>query len=100
MIWMTLPILWSAVVMLFLRVESSLRRGRAGNDLDDFLRDRRLADAVVGQRQVTDHLGRVLRGGLHGRHAGALFGGRGLQEDAIELELDVLRQDVVEDRFR
>src|SRR5581483_10268477 len=72
----------------------------ARHDLDDLLRDRGLTNSVVGERQMTDHLRRVLRCRFHRGHARALFGGRGLEKDAIELELDVLRQEIFENRLR
>ena len=49
---------------------------------------------------MIDHVRRVLRRRFHRRHARALFGGGRLEQDAVELKLDVLRQQVVEDLLR
>src|SRR5262245_35584095 len=50
-------------------------RRRSRDDLDQFLRDARLARPVVGERQLVDHLARVLRGGVHRGHPRAHLGG-------------------------
>ncbi len=50
-----------------------LERRRAGDDLDDLARDARLTDAVHIERQRADQFAGVLRGGIHRRHARALF---------------------------
>ena len=54
--------------------EYGLQRGGSGNDFDDLVGDRGLADAVHVQRQAVDQLARVLRRGIHRGHACALFG--------------------------
>src|SRR5207253_10215674 len=53
-------------------------------DLDDFLRDRSLPDAVISQCEVLDHVGGVLGRCFHGRHARALLRGGGFKEDPIK----------------
>ncbi len=50
--------------------------------------------------RATDQVGRVLGRRFHGRHARALFGGRGLQKAAVDLKFDVLGEDLVEDLLR
>src|SRR5688500_15218404 len=44
-------------------------RSRSRNDLDDLLRDRGLPHFVHVQGQPVDHVARVARGRVHGRHA-------------------------------
>src|SRR5690606_20099802 len=58
------------------RPDSAARRRRlerlgARNDLDQFLGDLRLALAVIGDRQLVDHVAGVARGIVHRRHLGA-----------------------------
>ena len=46
---------------------------------------------------MVDHVFRVFRRRLHCRHARPLLGGGGFEQDAVELKLDVLRQQVAQD---
>src|ERR1700752_99060 len=71
----------------------------AGNDLDQFLGDHRLARAVVGERLLADHLAGVARGVVHCRHLRAVERGRVLQERAEYLHGDVARQKLVHNVF-
>ena len=54
----------------------------AGDDLDQFLGDNRLARAVIGERLLLDHLAGVAGGVVHRGHAGALLGGGVLHQRA------------------
>ena len=74
------------------------RRGRAGDDLEDLLRDARLADAVVGRREGLLEVLGVVRGRLHGLHAARELGRDRLLERAQDLAVEVEGQDAVEDR--
>mmetsp|Transcript_1538 Transcript_1538/g.4991 ORF Transcript_1538/g.4991 Transcript_1538/m.4991 type:complete len:422 (+) Transcript_1538:32-1297(+) len=75
----------------------ALGRGRAGDDLEDLLRDAGLADAVVrlgeGLLEVLGVVGRR----LHGLHAARELGRDGLLERAEDLAVEVEREDAVED---
>ena len=73
----TRPAGWSAAPADLRRLE----RFRAGDDLDQFLGDHRLARAVVELRLLLDHVAGVARGVVHRAHARALLGG-GVLEDA------------------
>src|SRR5919205_768711 len=75
------PILLVAVAMDFASLRAlCLERLGAGDDLDQFLGDDRLAGAVVLQRQPIDHLAGVSRRVVHRRHARALLRGGALEE--------------------
>src|SRR5882757_2204144 len=74
-----------------------LQRLGAGDDLDQFLGDIRLAQAIVAQVQLVDHLAGVARGAVHGAHARALLGGGVFQEPAEDLRGDVARQQIAQD---
>src|SRR5262249_821489 len=72
----------------------------AGDNLQDFLRDFRLAGVVHGQGQVGDQLAGVLRGAAPRGRAGTLLRGRGLEQGPVELRLDVDGQEPFEDLLR
>src|ERR1043165_6698169 len=61
-------------------------RPRSRHHLDDLLRDRRLPHLVHVEREPVDHVTRVARGRVHGRHARAVLRRRGLQEGAPDLD--------------
>src|SRR3546814_9446964 len=66
---------------------------------DLFGRDRRLTRAVVNVGQLVDQVARVARRIVHRGHRRTLFG-RGVFKDALEdLDRDVAREQVGEDRF-
>src|SRR3546814_19451507 len=50
-------------------------------------------------REAVDHVAGVARGIVHRGHAAALFGRRILQQRAEDLDRDVARQEIGEDRF-
>ena len=50
---------------------NDLKRGGSGNDFDDLVCNRSLANAVHVERQTIDQLTRILRRGIHRRHARA-----------------------------
>src|SRR5688572_27576434 len=58
------------------------RRG-AGHDLDNFARNRRLANLIHIERERVDNLARVLRRGVHRRHARGMLRSSGLEQRAI-----------------
>src|SRR5581483_8755840 len=62
--------------------EASSQRLRAGDNLNQFLGDHRLARTVVGQGLLADHLAGVARGIVHRGHARALLGSGIFQERA------------------
>ena len=69
----------------------------ARDDFDQFLGDLRLALAVIGQRQVVDHVAGVARRIVHGAHLRAVER-RGVLEQRLEdLDRDVARQQLGED---
>src|SRR5438128_2169651 len=73
---------------------------RSGDDLEDLLRDLRLPRAVHLERQRVDELAGALRRASHRRHARALLGGRRLEQRAVELRLEVDREQAGEDLLR
>src|SRR6202046_671568 len=52
--------------------QCSLQSFGAGDDLDQFFGDHRLAGAVVGERLLADHLAGVARSVVHSGHLGAV----------------------------
>ena len=70
---------------------------RAGDDLDQFLGDHRLAGAVVGERLLADHLAGVAGGVVHRRHLRAVERRRVLDERAENLHREIARQELFED---
>src|SRR5262245_9183348 len=93
------------VVRPWLRIRPTrrLRSGRLGqrlgarDDLEDLLRDLRLARTVHAQRERVDELARILGGVPHRGHPRALLGGGGLEERPIYLRLDVDREQPLHD---
>ena len=79
---------------------SGIQRVRAGDDLEDLLRDLGLAGSVHRQGQGVDEFAGALRGAPHRGHPRPLLGGGGLEERAVELRLDVDRQQPFEDLLR
>src|ERR671937_2566641 len=79
---------------------SGVERVRAGDHLEDLLGDLRLAGAVHRQRQRVDQLARALRGAPHRGHPRPLLRGRGLEERAVELRLEVYGQEAGQDLLR
>src|SRR6202045_2369390 len=77
--------------------QSLLQSFRAGNDLDQFLGDHRLAGAVVGERLLADHLAGVTRGIVHRRHLRAVERRRVLDERAESPHRDRSGQKLFED---
>src|SRR4051812_46481079 len=69
----------------------------AGDDFHDLLGDLGLAGAVHLQGEVLDDLAGVLRGAAHGGHARAELGGRGLQQRPVDRDLDVVRDQPLQD---
>src|ERR1051326_4243924 len=59
------PLLHNSTVPLLVLSQCHL----CGGDFQQFLRDTRLANLVIFQRQILDHLLRVVRRVLHGDHA-------------------------------
>src|SRR6476469_5027875 len=83
----------AAVAMaVFLALSCSLERFGAGDDLDQFGRDSRLALAVVDDAELLDHVAGVARGVVHRGHLAAVEAGLVLQHRAIDLDGDVLGQ--------
>src|SRR5665213_3269475 len=74
-----------------------LKRFGAGDDLDQFLGDHRLARAVVRDGLLADHFASVAGGVVHRRHARALLGRRVFQDGAEHLHRDVTRQQLRQD---
>ena len=91
---------WVLVAMIvFPSVFAFLERLGARNDLDQFLGDLRLTAAVVEQRIAVDHVAGVPRGVVHGAHLGALLRSDVLEQRPENLDRQVARQEVGEDRF-
>jgi hypothetical protein len=67
--------------------------------LDELLGDRGLARAVVLDRQPVDHVARVARGVVHGRHPRALLRGGVLEERREDLRGDPAGQQLLKDRL-
>ena len=77
----TLPIL---CLYCAYTVGSSFEGFGAGDDFDDFVGDGGLAGFVVAEGEVFEEFGGVVGGFLHGCHACAVFGGEGVEDDAVE----------------
>ena len=75
-------------------------RVRAGDDLEDLLRDFGLASAVHGQGEAVDQLAGVLRRVAHRGHARALLRRGRLEQRTVELGLEVDGQQAGEDLLR
>src|SRR5690606_36036960 len=71
--------------------------GRGGRDFQDFLGDGGLTGFVVFEREVAEQAGGVVLGGLHGDHAGRVFGGLGREDELEDLPVDVKGQEVFQD---
>src|SRR6202167_1760124 len=69
----------------------------AGDDLDQFLGDHRLAGAVVGERRLADQPARVTGGVVHRRHLRAVERRRVLDERAENLHREIARQKLFQD---
>src|SRR5487761_2726826 len=82
--WITLP-MFSAITLL-----SLLERRCAGNDLDDFLGDGRLAHAIHVERERVDHVRGVVGCRIHRRHAGRMLRGNRLSHGVVQHGRDVL----------
>ena len=74
-----------------------LKRFRAGDDLDQFLRDHGLARAIVGDRLFADHVTGVSRRVVHGAHARALLRGGVLKKCPEDLRREATGQELGED---
>ena len=64
---------------------TDLERLSTGDDLDQFLRDHRLACAIVSESLLADHLAGIAGSVIHRAHARALFGRRVFQQRAKDL---------------
>src|SRR5258708_11728159 len=71
----------------------------AGDDLDQFLGDHRLAGAVVGERLLADHLAGVAGGVIHRRHLRAVERRRVLHQPAENLHPEMALQQVAKNVF-
>src|SRR5947208_2961372 len=96
---------WAVLASIVCRVLLSSRIGRpalgdqalgAGHDLHDLLCDLGLARAVHLQRQVGDDLAGVVGGAAHRRHLGAEEARGGLDQRAIDRDLDVVGHEALE----
>ena len=76
------------------------QRHRGAGDFQQFLRDVRLAQFVVFERQVLDELLRVVGRILHRHHARAVLAGLGFQQNLVNLEIQVVRQQRAQHRLR
>src|SRR5689334_5110207 len=96
---MTAPITWvTRPTMLLAMSLLPLSDGfGAGNDLDQFLGDVRLARAVIVQGQALDHVAGVARGVVHRRHARPVLAGGTFEQRAVELDRQRLRQEARQD---
>src|ERR1039458_1094677 len=88
-----------AHVLKIIVLNFSTNRHLRGGDLQKFLRDVRLAQLVVFQRQVLDDLLGVVRGVFHRHHACALLAGLRLQQNLVHLEIQTMRQQFAQHRF-
>ena len=69
-------------------------------DFQEFLGDIALTQLVVFERQIMDQRGRIVRGARHGHHPGALFAGLGFQQNPVDKNVEVMSEEVGEDRLR
>src|SRR6202140_2042964 len=77
--------------------QCSLQSFGAGDDLDQFLGDHRLAGAVVSERLLADHLAGVAGGVVHRRHLRAVERRRILDERAEIQPCEIARKELFED---
>src|ERR1700756_4374364 len=90
--WVTRPTMLLAIAVL------PLSNGfGAGDDLDQFLGDVRLARAVVVQRQALDHVARVAGCVVHGGHTRTMLAGGAFQQRAIHRNGERLWEEARED---
>ena len=68
-----------------------------GGDLEDLLGDRGLAGLVVFEREVAEELGRVILGGFHRDHAGAVLGSFSVYRVLKDFAVYVERKERVEE---
>src|SRR3954462_12511498 len=73
---------------------------RPTDDFEDLLGDFSLPGPVHCQGQVVDQLPGVLRGVTHRRHPGAVLGGGRLEQGAVDLGLDIHREQPLQDLLR
>ena len=71
---------------LFLTALGLVEGGGTRDNLDELVGDGGLAGAVVEERQLLKHLGRVIRGGLHGRNTRGVLA-RSVLGDGVEESL-------------
>src|SRR5437867_8555067 len=90
-----LPFFPSALMLVPL-----LQRLGAADDLGDLFRDGGLAGAVERERQGVDHVAGVARGGGHAGHARAVLARHGFDQRAIDLGIDVAREQPREELVR
>src|SRR6478672_12099135 len=88
--------LWRRSRLASLLQDSWSDRGRAADDLGNFLGDRRLARLVVDQVQRADQLGGVVRRRLHRHHARGVLGRDVLEHRLVHQRLDVAGQHVLQ----
>src|ERR1700757_3568336 len=79
------------------RRQCALQSFGAGDDLDQFLGDHRLAGAVVSERLLADHLAGIARGIVHRAHLGAVERGGILEHSPENLHRDVAGQELRQD---
>src|SRR3954464_7499423 len=94
-----LPSLWrSSFFSSVAAIGFSLaQRLGAGDDFHDLLGDLGLAGTVHLEGQVVDELAGVLGRVAHGGHARAVLGSGGLQQGAVDRDLDVVGDESLED---
>src|SRR6202042_174247 len=95
MIWVMCPTGF-VIIVLVLRSARGLQRLGAGDDLDQFLGDHRLAGAVVGQGPFADHVAGIAGGVVHRGHLRTVEGGGILHQRTEDLHRDVAGQKIGE----
>ena len=72
----------------------------AARNFEQFLSDIALPQRVVFEGQFVDQAAGIVCGILHGHHAGALFTGFGFQQAPVDENVEVVFQEIRENRFR
>src|SRR5579862_1433271 len=87
-------------ILPVLLIVLSLQRLGASDDVQEFLRDARLAGVVVLEGQRADDVARAVRRVPHGVHPGRVLAGHRFQDQPVEAHLDVAGRELGQDLGR
>src|SRR3954451_7206544 len=90
--WVTRPTMLLAIVRLPSSIAWRSDGFSAGNDLDQFLGNVRLAGPVIVQAEPLDHVARIPRGIVHRGHPSTMLTSGAFQQGPVDLDRQRLRQ--------